>query len=141
MSVYLDASVLLATLIPEPGSAAADRYFARNTPALWVSEFAAAEVSSGITRLVRMGVIQPRQAELRLAEFDAWRARDAEMLDVEGADVRLAGVLVRRFDLMLRTPDALHLAICQRLGAHLITMDARLAAAAVKLEIKSTLLS
>lgn len=42
----------------------------------------------------------------------------------------VAGVFVRRFDLALRVPDALHLAIVRRLGVALVTLDRRLATAA-----------
>ena len=42
---------------------------------------------------------------------------------------------VRRFDLKLRAPDALHAAICRRLGMRLVTLDRRLAAAARALGI------
>ncbi|HEY2621229.1 MAG TPA: PIN domain-containing protein [Acetobacteraceae bacterium] len=50
-------------------------------------------------------------------------------------DCRLANIFVRRFDLRLRVPDALHAAICRRLGMRLVTLDRRLAAAARTLEI------
>jgi predicted nucleic acid-binding protein len=42
---------------------------------------------------------------------------------------------VRRFALGLRTPDALHLAICRRLDLPLLTFDRRQAAAAAALGI------
>jgi hypothetical protein len=58
------------------------------------------------------------------------RARSALYLDVEAANVRLADIFVRRFDLMLRTPDALHTAIYSRLGLTLVTLHRRLANAA-----------
>ena len=102
MSVYLDASVLLPTLVPEPGSAAVDAFIAAATSVLWVSEFAAAEVASAVSRLVRMRLLDETRADQRLSAFDAWRAADARLADVEGSDVRFAGVIVRRFDLMLR---------------------------------------
>ena len=44
-------------------------------------------------------------------------------------------IYVRRFDLALRAPDALHLAIARRLDATLVTLDRRLAAAAGELGI------
>lgn len=140
MSAYLDASVLLPTLVPEPGSAAVDVFLDQATPALLVSEFAVAEVGSAISRLVRMRRLDEALANQRLAAFDAWRATDADMIDVEGSDVRLAGVIVRRFDLGLRAPNALHLAVCRRLDAPLITMDRRLAAAGEALGVAVTLL-
>ncbi len=44
-------------------------------------------------------------------------------------------IYVRRFDLALRAPDALHLAIARRLDATLVTLDRRRAAAAGELGI------
>ena len=45
-----------------------------------------------------------------------------------GATVRKR--LLQHLTLMLRAPDALHAAVCQRLGLTLVTLDRRLAAAA-----------
>jgi predicted nucleic acid-binding protein len=39
------------------------------------------------------------------------------------------GILVRRFELRLRAPDARHLAICRRTGDTVVTLDRRLAGA------------
>ena len=55
--------------------------------------------------------------------------------EIHAADVRLADAYVRRFDLGLRTPDALHLAIARRLDATLVTLDPRLAIAARELGV------
>jgi predicted nucleic acid-binding protein len=49
--------------------------------------------------------------------------------------VRLAYAYVRRFDLILRAPDALHIAIARRLDVALVTLDRRLANAAQALGI------
>ena len=130
MPGYVDASVLLPWLIIEPDTPAVDRFLLEWTDGLVVGAFAAAEVASAISRLVRIGRLDSADGQATLADFDAWRAVEASSLDVEGADVRLAGVYVRRFDLMLRAPDALHAAICRRLGLTLVTLDRRLAAAA-----------
>ena len=125
MSVYLDASVLLPTLIEEPGSAAVDRFIADLDEEMIISEFAAAEVASALSRLVRTGMMAPADAGERLADFDAWRGAAASDLDLQASDVRLANVFVRRFDLMLRAPDALHIALCRRCDLTLATMDRR----------------
>lgn len=140
MSLYLDASVLLPTMIEEAGSAVVDKFIRSKDAPIWVSEFAAAEVASAISRLVRIGLLEGDDARARLSDFDAWRATDSSLIDVEGADIRLAGVIVRRFDLMLRAPDALHVAICRRLAGSLVTMDRRLARAATDLGVTVTLL-
>jgi hypothetical protein len=56
-------------------------------------------------------------------------------VDIQASDARLAYIYVRRFDLRLRAPDALHLAIARRLDVPLVTLDRRLAAAARELGI------
>lgn len=55
--------------------------------------------------------------------------------EINTVDVRLADAYVRRFDLALRVPDALHLAIARRLDVALLTLDRRMAAAARELGI------
>ncbi len=56
------------------------------------------------------------------------------------SDARLAHVFVRRFDLMLRAPDALHAALCRRADLRLVTLNKRLANAAETLGVRVTLL-
>jgi len=140
LTAYLDASAILPTLIEEAGSAAVDRFIAETDEALVISEFAAAEVASALSRLVRTGRLEPEDATARLADFDAWRAGSADDVDVQASDVRLAHVFVRRFDLMLRAPDALHAAVCRREDFVLVTLDRRLALAAEELGVRARLL-
>jgi len=135
MSVYLDASVLVATLVREPSSAAVGAFVTHNEGPLGVSDFAAAEVASALYRLVRTHVIVQHDAEARLSDFDTWRGLRADQIDIEPSDARLANTYVRRFDLLLRAPNALHAAICRRLNLTLVTLDQRLAKAARELGI------
>jgi uncharacterized protein len=135
MSIYLDASALVPTLIAEPASVAIDAFLLGCSDALVVSDFAAAEVASALSRLVRTRRLTVAEAGERLADFDAWRAGEIESADMDAHDCRLANTFVRRFDLRLRAPDALHAAICRRLGLQLVTLDRRLAAAAQELGI------
>ena len=135
MSAYLDASVLLPTLIEEPASAAVDAYMLAGRQDFLVSDFAAAEVASALSRLVRMGLLGTADASARLADFEIWRAAMSSPVDVSASDVRLAYVYVRRFDLMLRAPDALHIAVARRLDVALATLDKRLAKAAQELGV------
>jgi uncharacterized protein len=55
--------------------------------------------------------------------------------EIHAVDVRLAAAYVRRFDLALRAPDALHLAVAERLDVPLVTLDRRLATAARELGV------
>jgi predicted nucleic acid-binding protein len=134
---------MLPILVKEPASAAVDAFMATVEQELWVSDFAAAEVASALSRLVRTGRLQSTDGVGRLSDFDVWRAAMTKPAEIHSVDVRLAGAYARRFDLALRAPDALHLAISRRLGVALVTLDRRMAAAARELgvaveELKTT---
>lgn len=137
---YLDASAILPTINRELGSEVVDRFLAGITEKPVISEFASAEVASALSRLVRTRVLTLEDATERLADFDIWRTALATDLDLQPADMRLANVYVRRFDLKLRAPDALHAAICRRASLRLVTMDRRLASAAIELGVHTELL-
>ena len=130
MSVYFDASTLLPALVRDAFSPAVDAFVARLPEPPLVSEFAAAEVAAALGRMARSGVLTEDDVRARLGDFDLWRSAAATTLDLDGADVRLAGLLVRRLELQLTTAEALHLAICRRVQAQLFTFERRLAAAA-----------
>jgi uncharacterized protein len=130
LNLYLDASVLVPTLVAEAATEVVEAYLHAAGQVRLISDFAAAEVGSGLSRLVRMGLLGSAEASARLADFDAWRAGTSAPVEVHPSDVRLAYIYVRRFDLRLRAPDALHLAIARRLDATLVTLDRRLADAA-----------
>jgi len=135
LSAYLDASVVLPRLIEEPASAAVRHHLTTHRQERLISDFTATEVASALSRLVRMGLLTDAEGSARLADFDAWRAVTSSPADVQASDARLAYAYVRRFELVLRTPDALHLAIARRLDATLVTLDRRLARAAQELGI------
>jgi hypothetical protein len=81
-----------------------------------------------------MALLSEADASARLADFDAWRAAMSLPVDITASDARLAYIYARRFDLRLRAPDALHLAIA-RPDATLVTLDRRLAEAARELGV------
>jgi uncharacterized protein len=141
LSAYLDTSVLIPTLIAEASTEAVFEWLGANRELL-VSDFAAAEVASALSRLVHTGRLAFPDAFARLADFDAWRAALSSPVEIRSADAQLAYIFARRFELALRAPDALHLAISRRLDATLITLDRRLAAAArdlgVAVEVPNT---
>jgi hypothetical protein len=135
LNTYLDASVLLPTLIAEPATEAVYDCLGADDHELLISDFAAAEVASALSRLVRMALLTDADASARLADFDAWRAAISSPVDIAESDARLAYIYARHFDLGLRAPDALHLAIARRLNATLVTLDRRLATAARQLGV------
>jgi uncharacterized protein len=50
--------------------------------------------------------------------------------ELEAGDIAQADLFVRRLDLPLLAPDAIHIAIAQRLRATLVTFDRQMATAA-----------
>ena len=133
MACYLDANILFALLIPEPFSLRADSFLLNNTEPLLVSDFASAEFASAVARHVRMHEFTVEQAGIALSAFDVWVARSADWIEVSAADIALATAYIRRLDLPLRTPDAIHIAVAQRMEAILVTFDQRMAASALAL--------
>jgi predicted nucleic acid-binding protein len=135
VSLYLDASAIAPLFIEEGRSSLVSGFLASQTNTLAVSDFAVAEMASVLSRLVRMNMLTAKDAHERLEDFDYWRAGATTEIDLQAADARAANAIVRRFDLKLRTPDAVHAAICRRTGATLVTLDHRLAGAAGELGI------
>ena len=130
MSVYLDASLLVALFTNDPLTARADTFLRANPSVLIVSDFAAAEFSSVIARHVRTKDITKNDARIVFSNFDAWTALTTQRALIAAADIIAAEVLLRRLDLSLRTPDALNIAIAQRMRATLVTFDKKMAASA-----------
>ena len=82
-----------------------------------------------------MARITTAQGGRLLNVHDGWVAVNAEPIEVESADMRVASTFARRFELSLRAPDTLHVAVCRRLGLPLFTFDERQAAAAERLGV------
>jgi uncharacterized protein len=130
VSVYLDASVLVALLTVEPLSGRADNFIASTREPLIVSDLASAEFSSAIARRVRMRETTRAEARTDLADFDLWTMRSAQRTELAPIDIAAATTYLRRLDLPLRTPDAIHIAIALRIGATLVTFDRQMAVSA-----------
>ncbi len=130
MRAYLDASVLVALLTDDPLTARADTFLRTGTPVLVLSDFAAAEFASAMARRVRNREITVEDARAAFSTLDVWAARATQRVETTAADVKLAEAALRRLDLTLRTPDALNIAIAQRVGAMLVTFDVKMASSA-----------
>jgi predicted nucleic acid-binding protein len=123
MKSYLDASVLVQLLNGDLSLSAKDG-------PLLVSSFAAGEVGSVLSRLVRMRELSMEEANAWLAEFDAWCDQTTTLVETDAIDIRIAARTVRTFGLQTKLPDTIHMISAERHGAMLVTSDHRLAAAA-----------
>ncbi len=133
MNLYLDASVLVAMFVQEADSLRARQGIIGAT--LLVSDFAAAEFSSAISRRTRIGEVLSTDAPQILSAFDIWTTQCTTRVALTPSDGPTTIACVRRLDLALRSPDALHLAIAHRLGATLFSFDAKMNAAAPALGV------
>ena len=95
-----------------------------------VSDWAALEVSSVMALRARIGAITKVETTDLLIDFDVWRRAAATLAFIQSEDIARAMSLVRRGDLVLRGPDAIHIAIAERLNATLLTFDKGMSAAA-----------
>ena len=136
MSVYVDANVLVALFVIDTHNERAEKAVAALRDNLVVSSLSAAEFSSVIARRVRTRDLQAAEARTAFTNFDTWCARYTRRTEIEGSDFATAMGLIRRLDLPLRTPDALHIAVAQRTGCALLTLDAALAKIAALLDVE-----
>lgn len=133
MSVYLDASVLVPLFTTDPFSAEAAKRLARLADQVLVSDFAAAEFASVVARRVRVRDLTSGEARSAFASFDTWTTQRTVNVATTSTDLAACIGYLRRLDLPVRAPDALHLAIASRERAIFLTFDKHLAGAAKKL--------
>lgn len=126
--------MLVPLVVDEAGSARAWAIVEQRAP-LWTSEFAAAEVASALSRLVRTSQLSGEAATRALTDFARWRFDSTSDVPVGPTDIRLAHEFVRWFETQLRVPDALHLALARQVGASFASFDVGASRAATMLEI------
>jgi len=129
LRLYLDTSVIVPLLVDDLFSERAHRSLAGRRLDIVVSDFAAAEFASVLALRCRMNILDVAEAREAFADFDVWIAK-TNSAETGAADIRAAEAILRRLDLNLRTPDAIHIAIARRLGAELATFDTRMAESA-----------
>jgi hypothetical protein len=135
LSVYLDASVVISLFLPDLNADRAGAFLRTRPVDLIVSDWCAAELASVVSKRVRMRLLVEQEARKALANFDQWAAANIARAGCLPADIRAADTFLRRLDLNLRTPEAIHIAIARRLGAELATFDVRMAESAEALGV------
>jgi len=125
----LDASALLPLFVPDIHTKKLNAWLASDPRSLIVSDFAIAEASASISRRIRMGLLDTDLANEALAKLDGWVSRTTTRRLTSPGDIAACERLVRRFELKLQAPDALHIAIALGDGATLVTFDERQAQA------------
>jgi predicted nucleic acid-binding protein len=98
------------------------------TPYL-MSEWGVAEVASALSIKVRTGQMSVESRALAVSLFNSVFRPSVEIVSFNSQHFNDAARFVERHDLVLRTGDALHLAMSGYCGAMLCTLDSRQGAA------------
>ena len=121
--MYLDTSVLVPLHVHESTSGAiAQLLFDTSDPAL-ISDYGQAEFSAAIMASLRNGGLSSNHAEEAISAFERDGRRIFGRVEITSADIRRAEQLVSLVSPKLRVPDAIHIALCLRLDAILVSAD------------------
>lgn len=127
---YADTSVVMAALTVEAFSGRAQSWLEqRSRSGVAISPWVAAEFESALGLKQRTGHLDDAARAKASLAFEKVVAESVFVAGIVTGDFAEARRFLRRAELGLRTPDALHLAIASRLGMTLGTLDRRLAAA------------
>jgi len=133
---YLDASAAVAAIAQETHSEAIWNWLgAHAADPILCSGWTATEVSSALSIKVRTGAYS---MEDRVTAWNNWRRFRQDNLaeiSVVPDHFETAARFLDRPDLGLRAGDALHIAIAESGGLHLITFDMQMADAALQLGV------
>ena len=137
---YVDTSVLLAYLMPETGSEAAEAFMLSAGEPLAVSSWTEVELLSALGVKLRSRQLTEAAARAVLDTYSRLISPQLRHIAVEDADHRQTLLLLEGWRTGLRAGDGLHLAIAQAHGATLYTLDRALTAAGNTLGITVELL-
>ncbi|WP_269514217.1 type II toxin-antitoxin system VapC family toxin [Brevundimonas subvibrioides] len=135
MTLYADASAIVATVSRQPNSRLIDPLVRDPLQVLVVSDFALAESAAALAKLGRVEEWSTAEAAGFFEELDAWATLLTERVEIEPSDLADANMFVRMPRLSLRAPDAIHIAAATRLEATILTLDRGMARAATALGV------
>lgn len=131
MSFYLDTSFVVSAFSKETRSLDALEWLSRHQKAeLCTSGWIITEFASAIALKIRTGQFDQADLDGLRSQWDGYRSANLRCVIIEDADYDVASSLIYLSKTGLRSGDALHLAICQRIEAAIVTFDSGLKRAA-----------
>lgn len=135
LRVDLDTSVLIALALDEASSPEQDLRLRQNATERFISSFAGGEFIDTIARDVRRHALTPDAGRAFLAAVDDRSCGLTRCENLNTDVLEAASLIADDMTRGLKLGDAIHLAICRRLGATLLTGDRRQAAAAAAFDM------
>lgn len=124
--IVVDASLIVKTVIPEPGSDAALEFVAKYPGELAASDLLLSEVANAIVRRANMREASLDDSIEALEQWsDAWRHGFVAPYRLSSSDIVYAGQLAMRLGHPLS--DCIYLALAIELGCELATCDHKFA--------------
>ena len=133
---YLDTSFVVSAFCIEARTEQVRKWI-QDTPVedVFISSWVETEFSSAISFKIRTKQIQLEERAIILTNWRLFVAESAAIVAVETKDFDTAALYAANHHLALRASDALHLAVAQNTGCTLVTLDKRMAAAALELGV------
>jgi uncharacterized protein len=136
LSFYLDTSALVSALTGEASAPRVNAWLRAREPAtVLISEWTHTEVASALALKLRTGEIDREARAEAASAFVRLVANSLPTLVVTGEHFETAARFTAQHELGLRAGDALHLAIARQGGMSVVTLDNRMADAALELGI------
>ncbi len=136
MSYYLDTSFTVAAFTAEQSTHTAQQWISKHLEAeLYISPWTQAEFSSALSIKIRTGYLSLENRAKVLTDWRTFEAASLGMIAVAHEDFANATRFAEHYALSLRASDALHIAIAQSAGCTLVTLDKRMADAAIELGV------
>ncbi|MEP9360585.1 type II toxin-antitoxin system VapC family toxin [Sphingomonas sp. KR3-1] len=136
MSYYLDTSAMVAALVVEQHSPAVLGWLESVEPGTaFISDWTHTEISSALSLKLRTGEITLETRAEALGAFAVMATTSLPTLAVAEEHFEVAARFAAQHELGLRAGDALHLAVAKDGGFALVTLDQRMADAALQLGV------
>lgn len=134
MRAYFDASVVVSIIAGDIGWDEIARFLNDHITETFISDFGWGETVSALGNRVRRSDMTAPYAEALLLDARLYFA-DWSFARLAAPDIDRATDMVAMFSLGLKLPDAIHIAVAQRLGLTLVSTDIRQVRAAVSLGV------
>lgn len=134
MRAYLDTSIVAVGMLHDPGVGKLKRWLRDVPRSIFWSDFARGELVSAIAVRMRLKTLDHDAAQAIVSAIVP-STREWGYEEVQPSDIADATDLVGRFDLNLKLPDAIHIAIARRMECTLVSADRTQLAAASALGI------